>query len=150
MTGEPETFVVLPEGRRLMTLAWQGGGCVLLDGDSCGVHPARPLSCRLYPFDVALGKRGGIRRLQLLDTTDCPHEWGVTAPERSVAELHTMHRNELTRFAGLVSEFNQRQRHRARLKKRLLTAGDFLSFALQRSVRALPRPGGSPLPRATP
>jgi uncharacterized protein len=34
------------------------GACVALDGSSCGVHPGRPLACRLYPLGIERGKSG--------------------------------------------------------------------------------------------
>lgn len=125
MTGEPETFVHLPQGRRLMTLAWEGQGCVFLSGDSCSTHADRPLSCRLYPFAPVLGRRGGIHRLRMLDLTDCEHSLGRPAKAQQVARLTEWHRAELAAYVLKVSSFNRRQAHRQRLGKPRLNSEQF-------------------------
>jgi Fe-S-cluster containining protein len=125
MTGEPETFVRFSEGRRLMVLAWADAGCRLLAGDLCSVHPHRPVSCRAYPFHAVLGKRNGIRRLELLDTTECRHTWGTPATQREVANTAAWQRRELQDYARRVQAFNRVQGRLARLGKRLLDVQAF-------------------------
>jgi Fe-S-cluster containining protein len=127
MTGEPETFVRLPAGRRLMVLAWSGDGCALLDGELCGVHPSRPMSCRAYPFHAVLGRRNGIRRLQLLDTSACRHTWGTPTAQRDVANVALAQRRELEAYTRYVQAFNRVQQSLARLGKRLLGVDAFYS-----------------------
>jgi Fe-S-cluster containining protein len=125
MTGEPETFVCLPQGRRLLVLAWEADGCRFLSENLCSIHPARPRTCRAYPFDATWGKRGGIRRLRLLDTTGCEHTWGTAASQREVSHQARLQRTELEQYALQVIEFNRRQRQRQRLRRPLLEADDF-------------------------
>jgi Fe-S-cluster containining protein len=120
MTGEPETFVRLPGGRRLMVLAWLAGGCAQLRGDLCGVHQHRPVTCRAYPFHAELGKRDGVRRLKLLDVSECFHTWAQAVPQREVANVARAQSLELKRYARQVQVFNRLQQHRARLGKSLL------------------------------
>lgn len=117
MTGEPETFVILPEGRRLMVLAWQADGCAFLADNACSVHPQRPTSCHAYPFHAQLGKRKGIRRLQLLDLSNCEHTWNGSVAAREVSQVAQTQRAELVRYADLVQDFNRVQRHLQRLGK---------------------------------
>ncbi len=125
MTGEPETFVQLPQGRRLMVLRWRDDGCVLLNDDRCRVHPHRPSSCRMYPFDVRLGRRGGIRRLRMLDLQDCEHSWGEPAQRARVGSWAARHRRELLEYVTCVGGFNRLQQHRRRLGKSLLGVTQF-------------------------
>jgi Fe-S-cluster containining protein len=133
MTGEPESFVELPEGRRLMVLRWHDGGCALLREQLCSVHERSPLSCRLYPFNVTPGRRGGIHRLRLLDVTDCDYERGNAASARDVATLAQQQRRELAAYAERVCRFNRLQKRRARLGLALHDAAFFLSWLLGRA-----------------
>ncbi len=125
MTGEPESFVVLPEGRRLMTLAWRDEACRFLAANECSVHADRPMSCRGYPFSVTLGRRGGVRRLRLLDIRDCEHTWAAQQNVRNVARQAATQEAELVRFTQRVVAFNRSQRLRRRVGKRLLDDGAF-------------------------
>jgi Fe-S-cluster containining protein len=128
MTGEPETFVELPEGRRLMVLAWAQGGCRYLEANSCSVHASRPLTCALYPFDVSWGKRGGVRRLRLLDLTDCEHRWGAPVAQRPIVDLARAERAERVEYAHKVIRFNKLQRRRRRLGLAVLEPQRFVEW----------------------
>lgn len=127
MTGEPETFVRFAEGRRLMMLAWQREGCRFSDDDLCAVHDVRPSSCRMYPYDVQLGRRGGIRRLKLLDVSECEHTWAEPEAGHRVAIAAARHRAELVQYVHDVAQFNRLQEHRRRLGKKQLRADDFFA-----------------------
>jgi len=125
MTGEPETFVRFPEGRRVMMLAWRETGCRFESHDTCAVHPYRPSSCRMYPYDVQLGRRGGIRRLKLLDVSRCEHTWTEPEPRHLVAFAAARHQAELRAYVVEVTRHNRRQEHRRRLGKPQLSRHDF-------------------------
>lgn len=126
MTGEPESFVILPEGRRVMMLARVGGVCVFLRDDRCSVHAQRPAACRLYPFDVSTGRKGGIRRLRVLQPNLCTGDTqGFTNPVH-LAQQHAAHRAELEAHVAAVQTFNRRQRRRRRAGLGLLSADAFL------------------------
>lgn len=133
MTGEPETFVCLPEGRRLLVLRHQDGGCVLLDERLCKVHPARPRSCQLYPWDITLGRRGGVKRLALLhEYAPCEATFDGGVAPVVLAELKRWERAELAAYARLVSDWNRGQMRRKRLGKRLLGGDEFVQRLLVR------------------
>jgi Fe-S-cluster containining protein len=120
MIGEPSSFLELPEGRRVPVLRHRAEGCVFLVNKQCSVHAARPASCALYPFHVELGKRRGIRRLQLLDMTGCQPEWDNSVKERNVAAQSETLKQELRDHWQQVAEFNRAQRRRKLLSKALL------------------------------
>ena len=59
MDDEPESFAMLRQGRRVMILRHQGGGCRYLGKDErCTIYGARPLGCRIFPFDPTFDKKG--------------------------------------------------------------------------------------------
>jgi Fe-S-cluster containining protein len=122
MTGEPESFVLLPEGRRLLVLAQRDGACVFLAGDRCTVYESRPSACRLYPFDVTLGRKHGIRRLKLLSPNLCVGDTrGFTDPQK-LSQEYRVHRAELVAHVESVQAFNRQQAHRRRWGLPMLAA----------------------------
>jgi|SRR5450432_2844034 len=131
LTGEPGSLVVLGQAskRSLMALAQHAAACRFLASDaSCGVYEARPASCRLYPFDAAYGRRGGLRRLRLLGGTACDYARDghndVHALRQADEQRWAEHRAYLTQ----VSAWNRSQVHRQRFGRRPLGSPEFLSF----------------------
>ena len=112
MTGEPETFVRLRAGRRLLVLRHLGGGCCHLVGDRCAVYPARPLACAAFPHDVA---EAGAAAPTVIALAGAPCVLGAPADEASVLDRVRALRAELAEYAALVGAWNQRQRRRQRL-----------------------------------
>ena len=128
MTGEPETFVELPAGRRLLVLRQVNDACVFLQGTECSVYESRPRSCRLYPWDVSLGRRGGVRRLRLLqELAPCEATFDGRTRPQYLAEQKRWERRELEEYVRQVSDFNRTQRRRKMLGKPLLSGKDFLA-----------------------
>lgn len=133
MTGEPESFVELSEGRRLMVLRQQDGACQLLGADNrCGAYAARPQDCRAFPFDFAEPPQSpGPRRLTLLPLDGC--EYALDG-HNDAATLDAQDRtrwSELHDYQALVTRWNRRARHRRRLHHAIGTSDDFLVFALE-------------------
>ena len=129
--GEPGSLVLLDHerGHVLMALAQQGGACVFLDGDErCGVYPARPGNCRLYPFAASFGPRGGIRRLRLLGGTDCAHARDGDNDGHALRAADQARWAEHSSYLAQISRWNRGQRHRALLGRRLRGAREFLAF----------------------
>lgn len=128
MTGEPETFVELPVGRRLLVLRHVENGCVFLQDNRCTLYASRPRSCRLYPWDVQLGRRGGVRRLKLIHQFEpCEATFDASVRPAHLAEQKWLERRELAAYVAKVMEWNRVQRRRQRLGKPLLTAEAFLA-----------------------
>jgi Fe-S-cluster containining protein len=116
MTGEPESFVLLDRGRRLMTLALRAGACRFLDAESrCAVHAARPTSCRAYPWDGA----------DRLPFAICGHD---SAPPPDAASSQLALQSEIARYAARVTRYNARQRLRRMLQRRPDPAAVFFAF----------------------
>lgn len=136
MSGEPETFVELPTGRHLLVLRQVGGACAHLAEQRCTVYDARPRSCRLFPWDVNLGRRGGVRRLALLPGAQvCESTMDGNLRPEHLAEHKRWERAELTAYVRRVTAWNRLQARRKRLGKPLLGAARFLE-SLLRGVHA--------------
>lgn len=126
MSGEPESFVELPEGRRLMALKQRNGACLFLTEEGrCAVHPARPADCRQYPFDV-IGTEAE-REIRLLPLADwCEREMDGDNAEAEVVESDRARWAELSAYQARVADWNRWARHRKRLGHRARTAAEFL------------------------
>lgn len=126
---EPDAFAVLRRGKRVMVLRHARGRCLYLgDDDRCTIYSARPMGCRVFPFDPEVGARGGIKRLRLIEATTCHYELdGKNPPERLVAR-QAQHEQEVRTYRAKIAAWNQRQRVRRRDGLLPGTGADFLAF----------------------
>jgi Fe-S-cluster containining protein len=132
MSGEPESFVDLAEGRRLLVLAQHGGACQLLGPDNrCGAYAARPRDCRAFPFDFEPAESSGhdVRRLVLLPLKDCEYDVDGQHDESVLDAEDRTRWAELREYQALVARWNRRAWHRRRLHRSVGTAAEFLALA---------------------
>jgi Fe-S-cluster containining protein len=128
MSGEPESFVELSEGRRLMVLAQRDGACALLGGDdSCRAYAARPRDCRAYPFDFEPPPHPGSskRRLALLPLDGCEFAEDGDNDADDLEAQDRLRFEELARYQAHVARWNRLAWHRRRLHQRVGGASDF-------------------------
>ena len=129
MDDEPEAFVMLRQGKRVMVLRHTGGGCRYLGADDrCTIYNHRPLGCRIFPFDPSYTEAGKLRRLKLIQATDCKYELdGDNDPEK-VRVLHGRHIAATTTYQARVATWNARQAERKRAGKQAESASAFFDF----------------------
>jgi Fe-S-cluster containining protein len=129
MDDEPEAFVRLRQGKRVMVMRQGAGGCHFLGKDDrCTIYGARPLGCRIFPFDPSYTKQGKLRRLKLIQATDCLYELDGANDPNAVRELHTRHEGATLAYQARIAEWNLVQTRRKRQGKQAQTAGEFLKF----------------------
>jgi Fe-S-cluster containining protein len=129
MDDEPEAFVRLRQGKRVMIMRQGAGGCHYLGKDDrCTIYASRPLGCRIFPFDPSYKKDGKLRRLKLIQATDCQYELDGKNDPGTVQELHTRHETATERYQARIAEWNQQQKRRVRQGKSVQSTRDFLSF----------------------
>ncbi len=136
MTGEPESFVELAEGRRLMVLRQRDSACELLGGDQhCRAYAARPRDCRAFPFDFATPAPGSsaARRLTLLPLDGCEYDVDGQNELGALENADRARWSELRDYQALVARWNRRAWHRRRLHRSVGSAAAFLGFALSAS-----------------
>jgi Fe-S-cluster containining protein len=137
MTGEPQSFVELSEGRRLMVLAQRDRACLLLGtGDRCTAYAARPRDCRAFPFDFE--RSSGAVGLRLLPLIGCDHAHDGTNDLARLAAEDAERWRELEAYQAIIARWNRGAFHRRRLGRRAGSADAFLSFALTESDRLSP------------
>lgn len=129
MDDEPEAFVMLRQGKRVMVLRHENGGCRYLGKDNrCTIYTSRPLGCRVYPFDPDFTKNGKLRRLQIVKATECPHEMDGENDPETLRELDGKYQQAHWDFNDKVAEWNRAQQLRKRAGKAARTAREFLAF----------------------
>ncbi len=127
--NEPEWFVSIRQGKRVMVLRHQRGGCWYLGRDRrCTAYQHRPLGCRVFPFDPTFDTRGELRRLELIRATDCPRALDGSNDLASLRALHRMYEGATEAYLARVAEWNRHQRRRRRAGKAAQTGREFLVY----------------------
>ncbi len=129
MDDEPEAFVRLRQGKRVMVMRQGRGGCHFLGADDrCTIYASRPAGCRIFPFDPTYTQQGKLRRLKLIQATDCKYELDGENDPDTLRELHQRHESATAAYQARVAEWNREQARRKRAGQAPQTAGKFLEF----------------------
>ena len=129
MDDEPEAFVRLRDGKRVMIMRQGKGGCHFLGADDrCTIYKSRPLGCRVFPFDGTFGKDGKLRRLKLIQAADCQYELDGENDPDAMRDMQQRHEGVNAKYQARIAEWNAEQARRMRQGKSAQTARDFLSF----------------------
>ncbi len=127
--SDRQWFVLLRPGPRTMVLRHRRGRCVYLGADDrCTAYESRPLGCRVFPLDPEFSTRGTLRRLELIEATECPYELDG---HHNVADLRTLQQQydaENDAYLTQVASWNQLQRQRLRRGLKPEPATRFLHF----------------------
>jgi Fe-S-cluster containining protein len=126
---EPEWYVTLRQGRRVMVLRHRRGACRYLSrGGGCSAYLHRPLGCRVFPFDPTFDAGGRLKRLQLIQAAACPRAMDGSNDLRALRRLHHRYESAITAYLERVAEWNRRQRQRRRQGKAAETGPAFLGY----------------------
>jgi Fe-S-cluster containining protein len=129
MDDEPEAFATLRQGKRVMILRHEYGGCRYLgDDDRCRIYEARPLGCRIFPFDPRWDKNGKVHRLKLIQATDCLYELDGKNDVPALRTLHGEYERATQEYQAKIAEWNKLQFRRKRMQRAAQTAREFLTF----------------------
>ncbi len=74
--GEGLGWVELAEGRRVLGLKKQdkADACFFFKDERCSVYEHRPITCRVYPFQLDFNRQGQVTRMSINDAVECPYE----------------------------------------------------------------------------
>ncbi len=130
MDEEPEAFVLLRQGKRVMVLRHERGGCRYLgEDDRCTIYGARPLGCRIFPFDPSFDpETRKLKRLKLIQATDCKYELDGDNDQDKIRLLHGKHLAATDAYQAKVASWNERQAERRKRGKMVQTASEFFDF----------------------
>jgi Fe-S-cluster containining protein len=129
MDDEPEGFVSLRQGKRVMVLKHERGGCRYLGEDNrCTIYTARPLGCRIFPFDPTFRKDGKLLHLKLIQATDCKYELDGKNDVKAMRKLHERYEQAAEVWEDKIAVWNKQQTARKRKGQAAGTAKTFLKF----------------------
>jgi len=129
MDDEPEGFVELRHGKRVMVLRHQGGGCYYLGEDNrCTIYSSRPLGCRAFPFDPTFGKDGKLRHLKLIQAADCKYELDGKNSVKEIRELDENVEEANEDWYESIATWNREQQRKKRSGRSAGTARQFFDF----------------------
>ena len=129
MDDEPEAFVLLRQGKRVMVLKHEGGGCRYLGSDDrCTIYGVRPLGCRIFPFNPSFTDTRKLRRLKLIEATECKYELDGENDVEKIRVLHKKHEAATRAYQDRVAAWNTLQIERKRRGRKAQTAADFFAF----------------------
>jgi len=129
LPGEPESFVHLRAGRRVMVLRHRRGGCPFLGEDNrCKIYDSRPLGCRIFPFDPEFNRNRKLVRLRLIEATECLYEKDGSNSISGLYSLHKRTEAELGEYQAKVTEWNRQQKRRIRAGKAASTTTEYLDY----------------------
>lgn len=129
MKDEPEAFVRLRQGKRVMVLRHQRGRCRYLGADNrCTIYESRPLGCRIFPFDPEFTRTGELRRLGLIRVTECPYTLEGNTRVAALRALNRRYAEAQDAYHRRVADFNRVQEGRRRRGQAAQTATEFFRF----------------------
>jgi Fe-S-cluster containining protein len=130
MSGEPESFVELTEGRRIMMLRHENGACHLLDcSGRCSQYAARPAACAAYPFAFSDATAQHPSRLSVLLDAPCARIDldNEAETQRAVACVES----ELNEYVAIVQRWNKQQIRRRFAGRRPRAAPEFIEWLME-------------------
>lgn len=95
--------------------------CIFESNNRCEIYGARPMPCRIYPFEPQEGR--GARPRQKKDSR-CPMRWNSRKDEEEAKELIEQDRREIREYGILCREWNATMREGKQ--------EDFLRFMISR------------------
>lgn len=129
MDDEPEAFVMLRQGKRVMVLRHERGACRYLGDDArCTIYSSRPLGCRIYPLDPDFSSKGKLVRLKIVEATPCPYELDGDNDPEALRELDDRYQSAHWDYNDKVAEWNRTQKARKRDGAAAQTAREFLNY----------------------
>jgi Fe-S-cluster containining protein len=138
MDDDPEAFVRLRQGKRVMVLGHSHRGCRYLDAENrCSIYAFRPLGCRVFPFDSSFSKTGGLRRLRLIQATDCRYDLDGKNYVATIRGLKRRHDAATSKYYAKVADWNRCQTARRRAGRAAQSAREFMQFLGLAQVHAL-------------
>lgn len=129
MDDEPEGFVELRQGKRVMVLRHYRGACYYLGKDNrCTIYTSRPLGCRIFPFDPTFGKDGKLKRLKLIQAADCKYELDGKNDIGELRDLNERTDAQHDDWHATIADWNREQQKRKRKGQAPGTVRQFFDF----------------------
>ena len=98
--------------RRLMALRDRHGACQFLKDDRCTVYEARPVTCRVYPFNLSFDETGRrVKAIEINDACECKYELDDKVDLRAVKRVWFQDDRQDDAYFARVAEWGRRERY---------------------------------------
>lgn len=113
-------WIKLRQGKRFLGLRKQRGHCQYLYKKRCTIYRHRPVTCRLYPFNVFFDDKGRVEDLEINDAVKCEHALDGKESLESIVALYIRDDKQDDSYFAKIKRWNERNPKR--------TAKEFLAF----------------------
>lgn len=129
LADQPEAFVELRPGRRVMVMRQGRSGCYFLGQDArCTIYQHRPLGCQVFPFDAEHNEAGKLVRLERILAAQCQSESGGRVRLAGIRVNQRRFEREVEHYHALVADWNRQQRARRRAGQLAESGRAFLRY----------------------
>lgn len=100
-------WIKMRAGRRILGLKKKRGACQYLKDDRCTIYEHRPVTCRRYPFNLALDEHGRLKKLSIHDAVKCLYELNGKQTHRELKATSEWEDREDGLYHTLVKAWNR-------------------------------------------
>ena len=140
-------WIHLEEGRRVMALKKQPGSeaCHFLKELRCSAYEQRPITCRVFPYQVEFDAKGKVNRFYISQAVPCPYQLDGKVNLPQVVRDWDLDDEQDLEYSLKVEEFNALPRPRTRH-----AFLQFLGLASPNPALRMPEPEPKALSRRRP
>ncbi len=113
-------WISLRQGKRLMGLRKRRGHCQYLYRGRCRVYAYRPVTCRLFPFNIFFDSTGHVEILEISDAVECDYALDGKITLGAVRTLYSRDEKQDETYFAKVKRWNAQRPNG--------TAKEFLAF----------------------
>jgi Fe-S-cluster containining protein len=99
-------WIKLRQGKRFMGLRKTRGHCRYLEEGRCRIYPHRPVTCRLYPFNIFFDDDGEVESLEINDAVKCQYALGGNVSLEEIKALYYRDEEQDAAYFAKVKEWN--------------------------------------------
>lgn len=113
-------WIKLRQGKRFMGLRKSRGHCLYLHRRRCLIYRQRPVTCRLYPFNIFFDAKGQVETLEINDAVKCGHALDGRVSLEAIKALYFRDERQDEAYFARVKRWNAQRPNG--------TAKEFLAF----------------------
>ncbi|MFH1011197.1 MAG: YkgJ family cysteine cluster protein [bacterium] len=113
-------WIKLRQGKRLMGLRRIRDHCHYLQNSRCLIYAHRPVTCRLFPFNIFYNSKGCVESLEINDIVKCDYALEGRVSLERIQALYSQDERQDEAFASKVRRWNTQRPNG--------TAREFLAF----------------------
>ena len=102
-----------PQDPRMMALVQRRDACGFLEGERCSVYPWRPVTCRVYPFNLEFDDSGRrVTKIEINDACTCEHALDGRVRVKDLVKNYRWDDDQDDIYLAKVRHWNRRKARR--------------------------------------